>query len=185
MDLRVKQSKIILKNYLFFASKYICCCFTLDAKNIFENEFYSRMYVKKIEKWRIIDENNAFSTIVSREKGIYRYNDAIWRKYRNYTISFLTTRQFKRRIESPTILSSIQSMYIFQISSIDLLFVHRTTLLHCIGKFHRFPRNSWEPTIRFISHSNNFSNKIQRNTKLFIVTKSIDQWRDLEVDLKN
>lgn len=123
MDLRVKQSKIILKNYLFFASKYICCCFTLDAKNIFENEFYSRMYVKKIEKWRIIDENNAFSTIVSREKGIYRYNDVIWRKYRNYTISFLTTRQFKRRIESPTILSSIQSIYIFQISSIDLLFI--------------------------------------------------------------
>lgn len=122
MDLRVKQSKIILKNYLFFASKYICCYFTLDAKNIFENEFYSRMYVKKIEKWRIIDENNAFSTIVSREKGIYPYNDAIWRKYRNYTISFLTTRQFKRRIESPTILSSIQSIYIFQISSIDLLY---------------------------------------------------------------
>lgn len=107
MDLRVKQSKIILKNYLFFASKYICCYFTLDAKNIFENEFYSRMYVKKIEKWRIIDENNAFSTIVSREKGIYRYNDAIWRKYRNYTISFLTTRQFKRRISNDPIIDPI------------------------------------------------------------------------------
>lgn len=122
MDLRVKQSKIILKNYLFFASKYICCCFTLDAKNIFENEFYSRMYVKKIEKWRIIDENNAFSTIVSREKGIYRYNDAIWRKYRNYTISFLTTRQFKRRIESPTILSSIQSIYIYSKSRLSIYY---------------------------------------------------------------
>lgn len=178
MDSRVKQSKIILKNYfIFFPGKYI----SLSTRKIFSWILLSNIRKKK-------SKNDELSVKISlllimlprrsfreRERGIHRYNDVIWRsKYRNYTISFLTTREFKGRIESPTILSSIQSIYIFQTSTIVLLFV----LLHiCIDQFHRFPGNSWEPTIRFISHSNSFSNEIQMNTKLFIVAKSIDRWR--------
>lgn len=131
MDSRVKQSKIILKNYfIFFPGKYI----SLSTRKIFSWILLSNIRKKK-------SKNDELSVKISlllimlprrsfreRERGIHRYNDVIWRsKYRNYTISFLTTREFKGRIESPTILSSIQSIYIFQTSTIDLLFVHRTS----------------------------------------------------------
>lgn len=40
----------------------------------------------------------SFPPRLFREGGTRRYDDAIWRKYPNYTISFLTTREKKNRI---------------------------------------------------------------------------------------
>lgn len=119
-----------------------------------------------------------------RERGIHRYNDVIWRsKYRNYTISFLTTREFKGRIESPTILSSIQSIYIFQTSTIDLLFVHRTSshLYRSIPSISRkLVRTNYPIHLSF--------EQLSRTKYKWI--QSYSSWRkvsidgDLEVDLK-
>lgn len=179
MDSRVKQSKIILKNYfIFFPGKYI----SLSTRKIFSWILLSNIRKKK-------SKNDELSVKISlllimlprrsfreRERGIHRYNDVIWRsKYRNYTISFLTTRKFKESNLQRSYHRSNRYIYSKPRLSIYYSFI---VLLHiCIDQFHRFPGNSWEPTIRFISHSNSFSNEIQMNTKLFIVAKSIDRWR--------
>lgn len=187
MDSRVKQSKIILKNYfIFFPGKYI----SLSTRKIFSWILLSNIRKKK-------SKNDELSVKISlllimlprrsfreRERGIHRYNDVIWRsKYRNYTISFLTTREFKGRIESPTILSSIQSIYIFQTSTIDLLFVHRTSshLYRSIPSISRkLVRTNYPIHLSF--------EQLSRTKYKWI--QSYSSWRkvsidgDLEVDLK-
>lgn len=177
MDSRVKQSKIILKNYfIFFPGKYI----SLSTRKIFSWILLSNIRKKK-------SKNDELSVKISlllimlprrsfreRERGIHRYNDVIWRsKYRNYTISFLTTRKFKesnlqrsyhrsnRYIYSKPRLSFYYSYFFtfVSINSIDFQETHENQL-------------SDSSLIRTA-----FSNEIQMNTKLFIVAKSIDRWR--------
>lgn len=91
-----------------------------------------------------------------REGGTRRYDDAIWRNYPNYTISFLTTREKKNRIS--------YHRYTFQTSIIDLLFVRRTSSSHLYRSnsidFQEI-RESRDPTTTdpFVSHSNSFRMK--------------------------
>lgn len=117
-----------------------------------------------------------------RERERNRYDDAIWCKYPNYTISFSTTREFKRRIESPTILSSIQI-------SIDLLFVLISSHLYrsIPSDFtKKFVRTENQLPIQFISHS---ASRTSSRTK-YKGIQSYSSWRkisidgDLEIDLK-